>query len=116
MRSPVQIADLRFAGRNLQFALLATSAAVYLLALPGLVQGATFPRGDGFYFSIPKLVSLIAVYIVWMATSRWVDQDTADLGLPRETWNLMLFGAGVLGFLVVWLLPYYWLSFALLVI
>jgi type II secretory ATPase GspE/PulE/Tfp pilus assembly ATPase PilB-like protein len=89
------------------------------LALPGQLLAAdeaVFPRGQGFYFSIPKLGSLLAVYLCWVATCCWVDRDAADLGLAGETWNLLLFGAGLFGLLVVWLLPFYWLSFGVLLI
>ncbi|HEV3118567.1 MAG TPA: ATPase, T2SS/T4P/T4SS family [Gemmataceae bacterium] len=74
------------------------------------------PRGDGFYFSIPKLLTLVAVYLVWIATVRWVDQDAIDLDLPATTWSALMFGAGCLGLAIVWLLPWYWISLVLLLI
>jgi type II secretory ATPase GspE/PulE/Tfp pilus assembly ATPase PilB-like protein len=75
---------------------------------------AAFPRGDGFYFSIPKLLALILVYLVWVATCRWVDDNARRVRLPVEMWNLILFGAGLGGFLVVWVFPWFWLSLPLL--
>jgi general secretion pathway protein E len=75
-----------------------------------------FPRGDGFYFSIPRLLALVAVYLVWVATCRWVDQDARRVHLPVETWNLILFSAGLGGLVVLWVLPWFWLSLVMLVL
>jgi type II secretory ATPase GspE/PulE/Tfp pilus assembly ATPase PilB-like protein len=77
---------------------------------------ALFPRGDGFYFSLPKLATLLLVYVLWMATCRWVDRDCVDQGLPGEQWNLIQFAAGAVGLLIVWLLPNYWVSFVILIV
>src|SRR5262249_35693498 len=52
---------------------------------------------------------------LWVRTCWWVDHDTHELGLATDTWNPLLFGCGVLGLIVVWLLPWFWISFVLLV-
>jgi len=75
----------------------------------------TFPRGGGFYFSPFKLLALLIVYLCWVRTCWWVDQDARHLALPTETWNPMMFGCGFVGLLVVWLLPWFGLSFVLLI-
>jgi type II secretory ATPase GspE/PulE/Tfp pilus assembly ATPase PilB-like protein len=91
------------------------AASVLLLLLPGEAAAADlFPRGPGFYFSISKLLTLGLVYFCWIATCGWVDRDTAALRLPNIFWNGMLFLAGMLGLLIVWLLPFYWISFIVL--
>src|SRR5205807_9217318 len=88
-----------------------------LLTVPAIASASEeMPRGDGFYFSIPKLLTLVAVYLVWIATVRWVDQDAIDLDLPATTWSTLMFGAGFLGLVIVWLLPWYWISLVLLLI
>jgi general secretion pathway protein E len=77
---------------------------------PTLIQAAVlFPRGPGFYFSIPKLITLLIVYFCWVRTCFWVHRDVCELKLPAATWNPLLFGSGLLGLLMVWLLPWYWL-------
>src|SRR6266852_4282611 len=101
------------------FGIACAVTALVLFSVPTQVLAAdeaVFPRGQGFYFSIPKLVSLIAVYLCWVATCRWVDEDAGEVGLPAQTWNLMIFGAGLLGLIVVWLLPLFWLSLCLLLV
>lgn len=74
-----------------------------------------FPRGPGFYFSWVKLLAVLAVYLAWIRTCWWVNRDATDLGLPTDTWNPLLFGTGVLGLLCVWLFPWFFLSFVMLV-
>jgi general secretion pathway protein E len=87
---------------------------VLFAAIPAFAQEGDFPRGPGFYFNSIKIVLLVLVYLAWVRTCWWVDRDTAELGLPTDTWNPLLFGAGVLGLVVVWLMPWFLLSFALL--
>jgi type II secretory ATPase GspE/PulE/Tfp pilus assembly ATPase PilB-like protein len=76
----------------------------------------TFPRGPGFYFSIPKLVSLVVVYLAWLATCAWIDRDSYGLRMPSEVWNLAAFACGALGILVCWTLPVFWFSFVILLV
>jgi type II secretory ATPase GspE/PulE/Tfp pilus assembly ATPase PilB-like protein len=73
-----------------------------------------FPRGPGFYFGILKLVPLLLVYCFWVRICWWADQDARKLKLPHETWNPILLGAGVLGLLVVFALPWFALSLPIL--
>ncbi|HLN27730.1 MAG TPA: GspE/PulE family protein [Gemmataceae bacterium] len=104
--------------RSQSSGILLALAIGLLLSFPGLVQaaGSLFPRGQGFYFSIPKLASLLVIYLCWVATCRWIDQDVADLRLSSLLWNPLLFACGAIGLFVVWLLPWFWLAFLLLVI
>jgi general secretion pathway protein E len=99
------------------FALFVVACAALLL-LPELLQAAeaSFPRGRGFYFHWAKLLTLVLVYLCWVATCRWVDQDIAELRLRSALWNPLLFGCGVAGLVVVWLMPWYWAAFILLLI
>jgi type II secretory ATPase GspE/PulE/Tfp pilus assembly ATPase PilB-like protein len=82
-----------------------------LLAAGGLF----FPRGPGFYFSIPKLLAVLAVYFAWMATCRWIDRDLIKFRLPIN-WNFLLSGCGLLGLLIVWLSPWFLASFSILLL
>jgi general secretion pathway protein E len=92
-------------------------AFLFLLAAPGLAAAAsepTFPRGPGFYFNLFKLVPVVVVYLCWVRTCWWVDQDAQALDLPTSTWNPLMLGCGLLGLLVVWLLPWFLVSFVVL--
>src|SRR5947209_3336060 len=107
----LQNANFHFAICNLQFAIPALLAAGVLLVEPDWVLAAdVFPRGPGFYFSIPKLLTLLIVYFLWARTCWWINQDATALKLPTAMWNPLVVGTGLLGLLVVWLLPWYWLA------
>lgn len=82
--------------------------------LAALFADGTFPRGPGYYFSIPKLLILIAVYLMWVRTSWWVDQDARELDLKHNTWNPALLGCGLIGLLAVWFLPVFWIGIVIL--
>jgi type II secretory ATPase GspE/PulE/Tfp pilus assembly ATPase PilB-like protein len=99
--------------RPVQFAISVTA----LLLLPGMAAAADtlFPRGTGFYYNFFRLVPLLLVYLAWVRTCWWVDHDAAQLNMPATTWNPLMFGCGVLGLVVVWILPWFWVSFVLLV-
>src|SRR5205823_779664 len=79
----LQNANSQFAFCNLHFAIPLLLAAGFLLLAPNLVLAAdTFPRGPGFYFSIPKLLSLLVIYLCWVRTCWWVNNDATELKLP----------------------------------
>jgi type II secretory ATPase GspE/PulE/Tfp pilus assembly ATPase PilB-like protein len=73
-----------------------------------------FPRGDGLYFNISKLLLFLVVYLLWVRTCWWVDHDARELELPLEVWNPLMVGSGLFGLLVVWLLPWFMISFPIL--
>jgi len=86
-------------------------ASPLLLAEPALAAGSTFPRGPGFYFSIPKILTLLVVYLSWVGTCWWISRDATELNLPTTLWNPLLLGSGLVGALIIWLLPWYWVAF-----
>jgi type II secretory ATPase GspE/PulE/Tfp pilus assembly ATPase PilB-like protein len=88
-----------------------------MLFSPAILFAATepaVPRGPGLYFGLLKLLPLLAAYFVWVRVCWWADQDARKLKLSHETWNPILLGAGVLGLLVVFALPWFALSFPVL--
>jgi type II secretory ATPase GspE/PulE/Tfp pilus assembly ATPase PilB-like protein len=84
------------------------------LVTPLLAVEPSFPRGPGFYYSLVKLLGLLIVYLLWVRTSWWVDTDARDLKLPLELWNPVMVGCGLLGLLVVWVMPWFAVSFPIL--
>jgi type II secretory ATPase GspE/PulE/Tfp pilus assembly ATPase PilB-like protein len=105
-------AILQFAIRNSQFAI----ALLALIFLPSLADAATFPRGPGFYYHPLKFLLVLIVYFCWLRTAWWVALDCRAVKMPAGVWNPVLFASGALGLLIVWLLPWFWLSFPLLVL
>src|SRR5262245_57493458 len=74
-----------------------------------------FPRGPGLYFNPFKFVIVVAVYLAWVRTCWWVNQDCRENGLPTARWNPLLLAGGFLGLVLVWGLPFFWLSLLVLV-
>jgi type II secretory ATPase GspE/PulE/Tfp pilus assembly ATPase PilB-like protein len=66
------------------------------------------------YFDPIKIVLVIIIYFCWVRTCWWADQDARRLKLPRANWNAALFGCGVGGMLLLWLLPWFELALPLL--
>jgi type II secretory ATPase GspE/PulE/Tfp pilus assembly ATPase PilB-like protein len=85
-------------------------------AVPGtaLAAGGQFPHGQGFYFSIVKLVAILCVYLSWLSTCTWVSRDARDLKLPADLWNLAMVGSGIAGLALAWILPVFFLTFPIL--
>ncbi|MGF1579375.1 MAG: GspE/PulE family protein [Gemmataceae bacterium] len=69
-----------------------------------------FPRGEGFYYSIFKVLLFLALFFTWVWLCNWVNKDTEEVALPREMWNTILFASGVVTFLIVWIMPWFWIS------
>lgn len=68
-------------------------------------------RGPGLYFSPVKLVAILAVYLAWVRTCWWVNQDCRKHELSTAQWNPLVLGGGLLGLLLVLFLPAFGLAF-----
>ncbi len=96
-----------------------------MLSLPSLClcgaplfAAVDFPRGPGFYLSLPAFFAVVAVYLAWIRTCWWVDRDSRHLKQQTTLWNAILLGCGFLGLFIVWLFPpsMFLLSFAVLLL
>jgi general secretion pathway protein E len=81
-----------------------------------LAAAAAFPRGPGLYFHPAKLILVIIVYLAWLQTCWWVNDDCRTMKLPGEMWNPVLLGCGLAGLLAVWLFPIFVLGFLVLLV
>lgn len=97
---------------------LLASAVVAVIALPtdAWAGDGPFPRGEGFYFDIFKVVLFLAVYFAWIKTSSWVDRDAQELSLPTDMWNGLMLAGGALSLVMIWIMPVFWLSFFVFVL
>lgn len=77
---------------------------------------AAFPRGPGFYFDPIKLALVAILFFIWVRTCWWVDHDCKEVDLPTNRWTPAVLAAGLLGLLLVWALPFFWVSFLVLVL
>ena len=74
-------------------------------------------RGEGFYLNLFMFLPVLGIYLLWVKTSDWVDDDCKELANLRfELWNSIVFAAGVLGLAMVWAIPLYVVGLALLVV
>jgi len=95
----------------------ADSVGVGLGDLVLLAQSATIPRGPGFYLHLGKFIPVFLVYLLWVRTTAWVDEDCKELQNTRfEMWNSIVFGTGVLGLALVWAIPIYAIGVILLLL
>src|SRR6266478_9811009 len=126
-RSALGIANLQFASRllrricNLRFAFCILQfffvPFMILLGFPTPLWAADlFPRGEGYYFNLLNLIVLIILYLCWVRTCAWVDEDARQLHIPSVPWNPLMLGSGIIGVLVVWLLPWSCISIPILLI
>ena len=81
---------------------------------PAAINGL---RGPGLYLNLFKFVPVVLIYLAWVKTVDWVDDDTKELQNIRfEMWNSLVFFSGILGFLLVWIIPVYPIGLILLLI
>jgi type II secretory ATPase GspE/PulE/Tfp pilus assembly ATPase PilB-like protein len=82
-----------------------------------LAQTASVPRGSGFYLNLLKFVPVLAVFLLWTWTTGWADDDMRELNNIRfEMWNSVLFLSGILGFVLMWAIPFYIIGLLLLLL
>src|SRR4051795_10539616 len=95
------------------FGITAGAHAADLLGIP-FAQSASVVRGSGFYMNLFKFVPVLLIYLLWVWTTYWVDDDTKELNNVRfEMWNSIVFFTGLLGLALVWAIPIYFLSITL---
>ncbi len=66
---------------------------------------APFTRGPGGYFSWIKLLSIVALYLLWVKTTDWVNRDCQLLGLPYSVWNIAIYVPFLVGLMAVVTIP-----------
>jgi len=62
------------------------------------------------YFSLPKLILMLALVTPWLYLAPWVDKDAKAVKAPRTAWNLAVLGVGMFGVALWLVLPLYFLS------
>jgi type II secretory ATPase GspE/PulE/Tfp pilus assembly ATPase PilB-like protein len=73
-----------------------------------------FQRGPGGYLSWLKVAICWLLFLLWVRTTDWVSTDSQELKLEWRRWNPIVCGTFLGAFVLVWLLPWFWLSFSLL--
>lgn len=82
---------------------------------PDVTMGKDF-RGTGYYLSWIKIIACWLVFLMWVSTTDWLSIDSQALKLDYLRWNPIVFGSFMAAFILVWLIPYFWIGFVLLLI
>ena len=86
-------------------------------AVDFLAQASDLRRGPGLYLNLFMFVPVVLTYILWVYTTHWVQKDTKDLNNVRfEMWNSVALFSGLLGFVLLWLIPIYFVGLLLLLL
>jgi type II secretory ATPase GspE/PulE/Tfp pilus assembly ATPase PilB-like protein len=92
----------------------ASPAGQYPRSPTGFVRGNQEMSGQtssGGYISLMGLVPILGLFLLWVHTTQWVDEDGRALKLNYEFWNSLVFLIGALGFVVVLAFPIFLLGF-----
>ena len=90
----------------LSFTLTSAQAADFLAVSWPLAQTANVERISGFYMSIVWFLPALALFLIWIPTTWWVDDDSFALGLEkRALWTSAMVLAGTMGLLVILFVP-----------
>ncbi len=78
----------------------------------GFYRGSYFDRPDlaGYYFSYFKLFYLVGLFLVWVWTAKWIDEDAGSLKVRQELWNGVVLAVGVVGFMLALCCPNFLLA------
>lgn len=72
--------------------------------------------GPGNYLSIFKILGAWFLFLLWVRTTDWVSTDAQEQKLNYLRWNPIVFGTFLGAFVLMWLIPIFWVGFPLLVI
>jgi type II secretory ATPase GspE/PulE/Tfp pilus assembly ATPase PilB-like protein len=75
-----------------------------------------FQRASGNYLSWFKILLSWMLFLLWVRTTDWVSRDCLNLRLGYVRWNCTVFFSFLAAFLLLWILPWFWLGFPLLLI
>jgi len=99
-------------------ALLVTAvrADVVLAQTPKWPDHPGFERGPGFYFNSIGIVVCWLLFLVWVATTDWVNRDAQQHRFNDYRWNSIVFFPFVASFILLWLIPFFWVGFPLMLV
>ena len=73
-------------------------------------------RGPGHYLGLLKILACWLLFLLWVHTTDWLSTDCQDMKLDFQRWNSIVFGVFMAAFVLLWLIPSFWIGFPLLVI
>lgn len=95
-------------------AIWTTDATVLLAQDAWPATPPPFTRGTGGYLNAFKILLAFALFAIWVKTCDWISQDADRVKLPYSIWNPVVVAPFAVTFLLLFLLPWYWLGFGLM--
>ena len=74
------------------------------------VSPLEFSYGSGWYLSLVKIVIFWLVFLLWVKTADWVNQDAQRRKNRAPLWNQIMFGPFIAAVIIAWLVPSFWLG------
>ncbi|HEX3997698.1 MAG TPA: ATPase, T2SS/T4P/T4SS family [Pirellulales bacterium] len=104
-------------------AALLPAALVFVAGAQSALADASWPnedtdhlvRGPGGYLSVPKLLFCWLLFSLWVRTVDWINHDVQRNRLSYAVWNSAAFFSFVAAFVLLWVLPWFWLAAFLMV-
>ena len=81
-----------------------------LLAAANGLDAAEFPRGPGFYYSLPRILFFFGAFLLWIQLSVWADEDLREFKLNYSVWNPVFLAIGVVGTVLCFAMPFFWIA------
>ncbi len=72
--------------------------------------------GPGFYLDWLKILLAWLVFLFWVGTTDWVSRDAQAVEMDYLRWNPIVVGVFLVAQVLLWFLPMFWVSFAILVL
>jgi type II secretory ATPase GspE/PulE/Tfp pilus assembly ATPase PilB-like protein len=70
--------------------------------------------GPGFYLNLGKILACWLLFLCWVYTTDWVSRDVQEVKLGFQRWNPIVFGTFMAAFVLVWVVPSFWISYPVL--
>ena len=83
---------------------------------PHSVNLAEFVRGSGYFLSLARVLACWLLFLCWAGSTDWVSRDSQSMELDYLRWNPIVAGSFFATFLLMLLIPWFWLGYPLLVI
>ncbi len=76
----------------------------------------SFSRGTGQYMNWLKIMAAWLVFLIWVGTTDWVSRDCQEMKLQYLRWNPIVCFVFLGFYVLMWVLPWFWLGLPMLLI
>ena len=68
----------------------------------------------GFYLNWIEILVCWLIFLAWVGTTDWLSRDALLIDMDYQRWNPIVVGVFLFCQILVWFLPMFWVSFAIL--